>query len=287
MSAETTARALERIAEEAASDLDRPPTSGELLEILAWGLRSLPDDKVDGFQAASLTGLKAGYERGAKADRDSGEVAELSDAAFTEAADLLARLAKDLDGPALQELLDAVVEGLHEAGDDVLSDVKPAQVTKIEPQLRKSKQPKPKAGDLVAIPVDGAYELAVVVARNRFGTAYGLLGRRDTPRPVTANSLPDELPPPVYAGDDPVVEGRWRIVGHDEELLTRFPEEPEIFHPPRSDLPGDVGEHGAAEKPDGTLRKLSAEEAKEVGLDRDDFQAVYYGEDLEQRLASG
>ncbi len=85
-----------------------------------------------------------------------------------------------------------------------------------------------------------------------------------------------------------VTSGRWRIIGHHEGLLRLFPAAPEMFHRRRADLPGpSVGPHGAAEKPDGSLRPLTAEEAQEIGLFDPGFQQFYFGEDLERRLNAG
>lgn len=81
------------------------------------------------------------------------------------------------------------------------------------------------------------------------------------------------------------MSGRWLLAGHDERLLEPFPEEPEIFHLPRPDMPYvDVGPHGSAEGPGGKLRKLSEDEAKEAGMDREDFHQSFLADDLERYL---
>lgn len=291
--AKLAASELTALADEMESQLGRAPTSAELVDVLAWGLKSLPEGTVDGFDATRLTGLRAQYRRGAKPSGDAAknEVDELNDAPFTMASDLAAlltdRLADELgDKPTLDDLLGAILAGLHRAGESILSDVDPRDVIAIKAELRRGKQPRPKVGDVVAIPAsNGEHHLAVVVAKNGFGTAYGVLEGTGPARPLSKSSRREVWPHPFYSDDDPVVSGRWLLVDHDEELLDAFPSEPEIFHLPRPDMPYvDVGPHGAAERPGGKLRKLSEQEAKEAGMDREDFHQTFLADDLERYL---
>ncbi len=78
---------------------------------------------------------------------------------------------------------------------------------------------------MVAIPAEkGRYFFTLVLTRNQFGVAYGLFhGRHPLRMPVKGTRTERHF----YSSDELVTAGRWRIVGHDERLLSLFPSEPE------------------------------------------------------------
>ena len=59
-------------------------------------------------------------------------------------------------------------------------------------------------------------------------------------------------------------------MAHDASLIDRFPA-PVVFHRADNPFGRDYGKHGAAESADESLRLITAEEAHDAGLDRDDF----------------
>ena len=140
-----------------------------------------------------------------------------------------------------------------------------ARLTGFEPGMRlaatgRPVRQRPKIGDVVAIPASPSGHFhASIVARNRFGTAFGLVhGRRAE---VTLPGPDDVVDPyPVYSDEKLIQEGTWRVVGRSTELLRRFPAEPEIFHL-----------NGIAESPQGTVRALSDQEEAQVGVPYDHF----------------
>lgn len=93
-------------------------------------------------------------------------------------------------------------------------------------------------------------------------------------RPHVGTVGPDDvIARPVYSDDRLIVNGEWLVVGNDGRLRELFPAEPEIYH--RPGLAPEVGEFGAAESPDGTLRQIDQEEAEAVGLHDRSYNQAY------------
>jgi hypothetical protein len=164
-----------------------------------------------------------------------------------------------------------------------LKDVRGGEVAAVT--LTPAKFAKPKPGAVVAIPAaGGGYRLASVITRNAFGTAFGIVdGVVAVPDVGAAAGLP-VLPRPYYTDDHAVTDGVWRVVGYDDVLWARFPQDPEIYHQPPSQVPGiDLGEFGGAETAGGELRLIGADEAREVGLGAG-YQQTLSPEELQQLL---
>ncbi|XVU23572.1 hypothetical protein ACQPZJ_40965 [Actinoplanes sp. CA-054009] len=244
-------------------DIGEPPMLGEVLEILAYGI-----------SAAGSARIEA--KVGARKYRPSGEsrVAELNDAAFVEASDLLADVAVD----EMADVLLPVVQA------ERFADVDGAKVTKLVVRAPK-RAPKPQSGDVLAIPLpDGRYRIAVVLTRNRFGTAIGLMrGAFPIPRVHSFDGVARHL----YTDDVAVAEGRWKVVGHDDRLRQLFPAEPEIYHQSPSIFPdANVGRYGAGETVTGVLRLLDEAEAKAIGLNDPSFRHTYWSEQVDEMLGA-
>ena len=141
-------------------------------------------------------------------------------------------------------------------------------------------------GDVVAIPRNkGGYYFVLHLASNRFGEAFGLLqGYRETPD-VTSGWEPVPLSRHVYTGNHLVKTGRWRKVGHREDLRGLFAPTPEIYHI-KADHPSNpaIGPHGSAETPEGELRHLSEPEATGIGLKHGTYRQLMVEEQFEQYL---
>ncbi|MBR7838506.1 hypothetical protein KDL01_34890 [Actinospica durhamensis] len=277
---------LARIARDASGPLGGDPTLGELLEIIGWAFPE-GSDAVDGSFATPLR-FKAGLKPNKRyAVATASRVAELGDAVFTDTTDLLADAVAGLaadQAPVTPERFSAVLLEALRSGRVPLADVEGAAVARLAIEPPK-KSVKLTPGDILAIPAAaGGHHVAVVLIRNRFGTALGLF--RGTSRlPRTAAALEAPLPHPVYTDEQPVKTGVWRLIGHDESLLARFPADPEIYHKPRR-RPGvdDTGEFGAAETADGTLRFIDADEAQAVGLAEGTYRQTLLSPLLEKYL---
>jgi len=142
-------------------------------------------------------------------------------------------------------------------------------------------------GDVVAVPADsGTFFFLIVVAINRFGTAFGVfLGRH----PLTAAKALERLPRRsqiVYSGSRLIKAGRWKIVAHQPRILEFFPSDPEIYHAPAlRKIDARIGPFGSAETSDGAIRPLSCAEAQALGVSDGSYEQAYLSEDLEVRLA--
>lgn len=272
------------IAKAVSSDLGRAPSSVELLELIAWGVKVLPDDAISDLIPASVISLRPRFKRGVQAaEPEDSEVRELNDASWVAAADFVAGLVgREGAAPTAEELFARLVDAFASSESSALSDVSPSDVVAVKPVLRKAK-PRPKVGDLVAIPLpDGRFVPAVLVARNPFGEAFGIFTIPGPLRVPSEATLDAFWPQPIYTDDEQVVVRRWPLIGHDEGLLDRFPRVPELFQEP--DGRGERGEHGLARSPEGGTRTLSAEEARDAGMRRKHYRESYMSEELEKWL---
>ncbi|MBB4966413.1 hypothetical protein [Saccharothrix violaceirubra] len=234
------------VAESIAEGVGGTPTLGEFLEVVGW---SVPSDLPYPFEvAATVNGRRY-------VPADASRVPELADDVFADARSALADLPADPD--AVAEVLTLVLA----AGRVPLADLDPARLRRLTPVTKRAARPKP--GDLLAIPVSDGYRVAVVITRNRFGTALGLFDGVTSDGRAHARVLAAPRRFPVYTEESLVKSGRWRVVGHDEGLLALFPDSPEVYHEPGSPV---TGEFGAAESADGRLRLVDRDEAVAAGL---------------------
>jgi hypothetical protein len=240
---------------EMADELGGPPTLAEFLEVLNWS-------SSDGRFVATVSG---------KPYRSSSpsRVGDLGDAVFEDAREYLA------GGP------DAVLADLR-AGQVILADVEPGEIGGLTVETPKKRVARPKPGDVVAIPVSGGYRPAVVLTRNRFGTALGLF------RGVSPNGQVGRLRGApgrhVYTDETLIKNGTWPVVDHDESLSGLFPADPPIYHKPGA-WPGiDTGEYGAAETAEGSMTPLSASEAAAVGLTDGTYRQTMNSAFLQKQL---
>jgi hypothetical protein len=261
------ARGLTELAEAIEDTLGRPPTLAELPEVLGWAARPLTGTR------PTITPKVRG-----KASTEN-QAAELPDHVHDTAAELVNAVTKDV-----RKLGDIVLAGLKQAGEGVLSDVDPADITAIK--IDKPTGPKrPKPGDLFGIPVDDHRVVpAVVITKNDFGLALGLFGEPVEP-PVSLNARTPIRKRPVYTDQERIADGSWPSLGHDTKLLKLFPADPEMYYPPRNDIPGmDYGPHGTAESPDGSTRDLTEQEAREIGVLDPGYQQIWSPDDLQAEL---
>jgi hypothetical protein len=274
---ESTSR-LAAISAEFFEQVGRRPTLGELLELLGWSSHSI-------FSAPLTFKVKFLGNRRYESPGDS-LVDELNDSIFVDAAEFLSFLARVAgDQPVSPSGLTSALALALKSASISLQDVGSEEVAGLTSSILK-KTAKPRIGDILAIPAKGGgYRMAAVVARNRFGTALGVLcGRCLVPRVRKRENLAVRRFP-LYTDDRLVSTGTWKVIGHDEGLLSLFSEDPEIYHAPDLQWPGiDLGKFGAAESPAGTIRLIGAEEASEVGLIGGVYQQTYMGEVLQQLL---
>jgi hypothetical protein len=271
-------QSLHDLTEAFADDIDDSPTLAEVLELLEYGLCSGGQDFEEVVGSARLEAKLTG-NRKYRPEKES-RIAELNDAAFTEASDLVAALI--VDGASTVEEVTAALLPLLQA--ERFNDIDGARISTLTVRVAK-RAPKPEPGDVLAIPLpDGRFRVAVVLNRNRWGTAIGLLrGAFSTARAGIEPT--DGVVGYVYTEDTTIADGTWRVVGHDDRLRRLFPSEPEIFHRAPSVVPGiDLGEFGAGESPDGTLRFLTENEAREIGLLDRSYRQAHTSEYLDEVL---
>jgi hypothetical protein len=202
-------------------------------------------------------------------------VPDLDDDVFAEAGEY----AHGLGGAELADFLLAELRG----GRIILADVEPDEIGGLTVETPRKRVAKPKPGDVVAIPAAaGGYRPAVVLARNRFGTALGLFtGISPNGQVGRLRSAPGQ---PVYTDESLIKDGTWPVVDHDESLLELFPADPPIYHRPNA-WPGiDTGEFGAAETADGTMTPISEDEAGELGLTDGTYRQTRHAAFLQTQL---
>jgi len=257
---EAAAEGLRWLVEEFGDGMRRSPTGRELATLLTYGLRSLETKTAD-VDMARLVGLGVTH-RGDAELSDVDETRELNDATWEEAASLAHAVVDAFEEPAtLDSVLGALVEGLRASEPTTLLDIRPDAVLALEARLEPPpKGRRPDVGDVVEI-AGTPYRAVVIDPASPFGTALGILSAGDTPALVY----------PVFSGVEAIRRGHWPIVTHDVSLIERFPA-PVCFHRADNPFGCDYGEHGAAESTDETMRLLTAQEAHDAGLDRDDFQ---------------
>ncbi|MGW7361843.1 hypothetical protein ACWGI8_00075 [Streptomyces sp. NPDC054841] len=292
MSDVSTASQLTGIVADFAEEVGGPPTLGELLEILGWGAPAESEALAQPLPVPLTLKAKLKGNRRYQSGRPS-RTGELNDAVFVAASDLLTELAEGAaarDGaPVTPAGLAAEITAVLRESAVELDDVEAGAVLSLTADVPKRKPQKPKRGDLLAIPAkEGGWHLALVIDRNRFGTALGLLrGTRAVPKVV--EERPDVVSRPVFHTDDEqVVAGVWKTVGREESLLGLFPGDPEIYHGTEFDWPGDLGEFGAAESAEaGELRLIGKDEAREVGLTDGTYRQSWMSEHLQELLDDG
>ncbi len=293
------ARGLTDTIEAFEDDMDRKPTSDELCAVLTLALQSVPEDTLSDVRPSHIIALRpqlrkdvSGHTGDIAVDAGTSAVADLNDNTFVVATGFLVDVAREIardtgHPPTLDAVCRVVVEGLHRAADNALSDVTPRAIVGIKAEIRKALKIRVKIGDIVAIPArTGGYFMAVVLAKNPFGTAYGLFdGTTPVPKPPTLASHPPVRPHPIYSDDERIADGRWRIVGHHADLATLFPAEPEIYHRPKPERPDHkLRPYGVGETAAGRIRPLQEGEAKEIGLLDGTYRQGYLSENLEALL---
>jgi hypothetical protein len=272
-----TAGALAEVAGEFADELGRPPTLAEFLEIIGW---SIPGSGLP--QPLPLRAVTTGNKRYTGPGRS--RAGELNDGVFEAARDCLMPLFGLLEGPVTPEVFASALLRMVNRGRIALADVDGADVRKIVAGDPARRLVKAEIGDVLAIPVPGGHRIAVVIAKNRFGTALGLFAGISPTGRLTAQVRAAPRKYPLYTEESLIKAGTWQIVGHDETLLKLFPANPEIYHRPGA-WPGiDTGEFGAAERADGPLRLIGAAEARETGLSDGTYHQAYPAAFLHQVL---
>jgi hypothetical protein len=266
-------------------DIGRAPGLVELVEILHDGVRTLPDEILVDAHPDEIVGF---IERPRVQSSDTEALGDLNDAAYVAAS--AAFNAWWQAGPGqpitVADLAAVVLEAVRQVGPDLLDAAEVARLTAIAPKLRHAKA-RARIGDIIAVPTgDHAYHLVVLVCRNSFGTAFGLFRGRHPLRIPPANLAAAATGVAIYSAEDAIKTGRWRIAGHNEQVLGCFPAEPEIYHRPQPPIPGipAIGEFGAAETAAGRLRDLTPAEAREIDL-AGSYRQTYLPKSFEQALA--
>lgn len=270
-------------------EIGSPPTLGEFLEIVGLAVPSASDD-FDASPGTFRLDAKVGGKR-YRPGRDS-RVAELNDATFVDASSFLAFIGERVSAAqghaAPPDDLAVTILGVIQHEDVVFDDVRGTDISSLVATAQKPAA-KPKLGDVVAIPVgNSGYRMAVVIARNRFGTAIGLLGPATAHPHLSKASLETAVRKFVYTDDQLFAKRVWLIVGNDDKLLSLFPSDPEIYHGPDPIFPNaQLGEFGAAETAAGVMRQIAKSEAEDVGLLDNSYRQLFVSTYLHQLLADG
>ncbi|SOD64023.1 hypothetical protein SAMN06297387_1142 [Streptomyces zhaozhouensis] len=274
-----------------------PPTLGELLELLGWSLPTAGDALAEAVALPQR--FRANVRGGRRYEPPAGSrVPELADAEFAEAGTLSlflaervgARTGRPVTVAELTAALATVLGSAVASGAVTLADVEKGEPVRLAPLSPPKRVPKPRVGDVVAIPTPegGHHRLAVILARDRFGTALGVLRGTFTLPRIGGGRPPEFHPRAVYTEEQSIASGAWRVVDHDPSLAARFPREPEIYHRADTLPPGTVDSaYGAAETAAGALRPVDRDEAEAVGLLDGSYRQTYLSADVPGLLERG
>jgi hypothetical protein len=224
-------------------------------------------------------------------NKTEGLMGSLNDSCFVHARESLRTLCQMIEEesgvkPSLNDLCEILAVSLRSCSGDMLSDVDVQAVEKLTPKVAPHKKVSLKPGDILAIPREkGGYYFVIFITSNRFGEAFGIFqGHRQIPY-VSSKWEPAPAKLPGYTGRALVVSGRWRRIGHREDLLDLFPTSPEIYHS-KSDHPLDdqIGPYGSGETATEELRDLTESEANEIGLIQGTYRQIMLEEQFEKYL---
>ncbi|GLY78818.1 hypothetical protein [Actinoallomurus iriomotensis] len=286
------AAGLAEVASGFAHEVGGPITLAELLEVLGWAVPA-NSEATDGTFPQPLTyQVTLAGGRPYAGGRPS-RVPELNDAVFVDAGEWQTALAERLSAVSgvpvtPQRFAEALLRVLR-SGCVPLADVQGADLGGLTAEVPEKRIPRPRPGDVLAIPArEGGHHLALVLTRNRFGTALGLFEGRSPYGRLGPDLRARSRRHPVYTEESQIKNGTWAVVGHDESLLALFPADPPIYHRPDA-WPGivDTGEFGAAETADGSLRFIDADEAREVGLQDGTYRSTHVASFLQKVLDDG
>lgn len=270
-------------------EIGREPMLAEVLEIVGWAL-PVHSDATDGtFTEPLRFTVTLGGDEPYRADGTS-QVAELNDVLFESTREVSHALVEHMGAangtPVTPQQFAAAILQVVRSGSITTADVDGPAVLAITADVPPTRIARPAIGDVLAIPArHGGHHHAVVLGRNRFGTALGLFHPTSPSADSPAAALRHPRPHPVYTEESRIKDGTWKRVGHDSSLLALFPADPPIYHRPGA-WPGivDTGTHGAAETADGELRLIGQDEAREVGLSDGTYRQTRTAAHLEQHL---
>ncbi|MEU3280716.1 hypothetical protein [Streptomyces antibioticus] len=253
------------------------PSLKEFLELFKWSSEAIYSAPLE-FEATLVDGTA--YSGAAES-----RVFDMSDSVFTDVTDFLAGLSGEDGGSPVSpnDLANILLEFVNSEAANLV-DVSAGGISRLSVTGAGSVA-RPEVGDILAIPGDGAWYAVIVVARNRFGVAFGIFGEKFSSLDAVHPDRSSACKFPVYSDDVEVVNGSWHVVGRDADLLSAFPAEPEIYHSPSLAFPGfDFGEFGAAESPSGAVRLIDGTEARAVGISTGSYRQAFTGEFLQQSL---
>jgi len=223
---------------------------------------------------------------------DSGCLDELSDDCVSLAVENVAELCNAIEqelgqAPTLRGICEVLAYAIACLRDDAISDANPSAVTTLVAKKASRTKVDTRPGSLFAVPApEGTFFFVVLITRNRFGWAFGVLRHVATSSHYRPTPDSQVLRYPIYSGGRFVANGRWRRVGYVPELLLSFPREPEIYHS-KNDSHADecIGPYGSAENAHNELRAVSKKEAEDVGLLSGEYRQGMLEEQFEKFLA--
>ncbi len=221
------------------------------------------------------------------------DVNSLSDGCYVKATDYIVELCEDIEKEigqklTVKEFQEFLTEAIREINCDIFDDFRNNEITSIQIKTKKLRRKTPKAGDVIAIPMDeNKFALAIFIGTTSFGRAFGFFKGLHS---ANSNYLKQELEPlgvPCYSGFQFLSDGRWKVIGNTPRLLDLFPKEPEIYHYKHDHLDdANIGEYGSVETTDFEVRKLSKKEADRAELSTNEYLSFPLEEQLEDLLKS-
>lgn len=280
----------DQVAEELESSLDRPPTLIEFMAVMIAACQSTTLDLFSDGEAVNLVAIELPVSAGNKKTQVDmsvlHKIPDLADAVYVATFDYLVQASSGLDvaagrQPSAAELFSLTSQIYQSRGPqpEISSE-------NVDVLYRHSKRSRYRVGDIVAVPAEqGLFFFLIIVQMNRFGVGFGLFKNRHTIQLAGHLEQVENRPFPIYSDGRLIKSGRWKIVGHREDLLGRFVGNGEIYHSKalNQDIP-EIGPFGSAEDVDGALRSLTHSEAAEIGLFSGAYETAWIEEELERAL---
>ena len=282
---------LNEIFEAFTEEMERKIQVKEFFCLILWSVKNISIEPYNYITATSVEEIRVVMKAQSLKINISeilDQLGELNDNCFVTTSDFISALIKEnLQSDdyeiTIKSVFHLIIIALHKFDTTPFEDYDKLEIQKVDIKFVSKKKIRIKQGDVITIPLsDTTFAIAIMIEKTSFGTGYGIFNKRYSSFSFKQLVSDEVLKYQLFTVDTPVQEGVWKIMFNDKNLLNRFPKTLEKFHSPL--LFDSAKPYGLGETSDGTLRKLSKEEAEEIGILSKDFDQVLLPEELKDFL---